>query len=89
MLPSMLSFITDTPSPDTQRLLSQYKHETLLFKNLQGQQLARFIAPKQGWTTWDLWQVRQQLPPHWFSQGANAYLGDMLISTAEFKDKKG
>ena len=86
MLPNMLNFITDTPSSNTKRLLLQQKHETLVFKNLSGQQLARFIAPKQGWTTWDLWQVRQQLPPHWFAQGVKAYLGEELIGSTAIKD---
>ncbi|WP_390241757.1 hypothetical protein [Vibrio sp. R78045] len=86
MLPNTITFITDTPSLNAKQLLSEQKNETLLFKTLQDQQLARFIAPKQGWTTWDLWQVRQQLPPHWFNQGANAYLGDVLIGSTNTED---
>ncbi|MDK9783756.1 hypothetical protein KIT90_20465 [Vibrio sp. B172a] len=77
-------FITDRPSTQSKALLLENKHLPLIYKRLDGRQLARFIAPKWGWTPWDLWQVRQQIPLEWWQAGAEAYLGDALIGSTQF-----
>ena len=78
-----MHFIIDTPSRHTKQLLSTNKHHALIFKALDGRQLARFTAPKSGWTPWDIWQVRQQLPANWWQAGAHAYLGETLIGSTQ------
>ncbi len=76
-------FITDTPNQQTKALLHINKDCLLVFKTLDGRQLARFIAPKWGWTLWDLWQVRQQIPLARWQAGAQAYLGNTLIGSTQ------
>lgn len=80
-------FITDNPNLQTKQWLDDYKHSTLILKNRKGNQLARFVAPKHGWTPWDLWQLRQQLPPQWINQHVDAYLGGRLIGSNYRKEQ--
>lgn len=72
-------FITDTPTPEAKKLLTSNKHHSLIIQTPSGQQFARYIAPKWGWTPWDLWQIRQRIPPQWLLYELNAYLGDVRV----------
>lgn len=52
---------------------------SLLIMSLEGQYLARFDAPKTGWTYSLLCDVQRSFLPEWAFCGFDAYLGDHCI----------
>ncbi|HHJ3176422.1 TPA: hypothetical protein ACQJOO_002680 [Vibrio parahaemolyticus] len=74
-----MNFITDTDCEQARKLLLQHKFSLLKLQHPDGHQLARFPPPRQGWTSYDLWQVRQQFPPQWEGTKVLAYLSDTPI----------
>ena len=71
--------LIDTACPQAKNTLQRHHRKPLILKNARGHQLARFMPPKQGWTPWDLWQVRQRMPPHWFERDVDTYLGTVHL----------
>ncbi|PCD85517.1 hypothetical protein COR52_26285 [Vibrio mediterranei] len=57
------------------------KHDSLIIKKFNGQDVARFLAPKGGWTQWDIWQATQQLHPKWTNEPICLYLGKSALTT--------
>ncbi|MFM2591316.1 hypothetical protein [Vibrio sp. TBV020] len=74
-----MNFITDTDSEQAHNILTQHKFSPLKIQASDGRYLARFSPPQQGWTAYDLWQVRQQFPPQWQDTTVLAYLNDTHI----------
>ncbi|EGQ8101819.1 hypothetical protein MW374_004312 [Vibrio parahaemolyticus] len=74
-----MNFITDTNTPKAYDILTTHKFSPLKIQTPDGHQLARFSPPRQGWTPYDLWQIRQQFPPQWEDTTVLAYLSDTPI----------
>lgn len=74
----MLTYITDI-KPDEPDILSPLKHYPLVIRSLEGTELHRQAAPKQGWTH-DLLNIIQ---PEGVDEGADAYLDEHWIGSTE------
>lgn len=74
-----MNFITDTDSSQAHSILTQHKFSLLKIQTPDGLHFARFSPPRQGWTAYDLWQVRQTFPPQWQEKTLLAYLNDTHI----------
>lgn len=57
-----MNFITDTDCEQARKLLLKHKFSLMKLQHPDGHQLACFPPPRQGWTPYDLWQMRQQFP---------------------------
>ncbi|AYV24995.1 hypothetical protein ECB94_27130 (plasmid) [Vibrio mediterranei] len=76
-----MTLITHTIALQNAPVLTSNKHRPLIIKNQSKQHIARFLAPKGGWTQWDVWQAIQQLPPKWGNESLSLYLGDTFLTT--------
>ena len=65
--------------PKANQTLRRHRNQPLILKRDATHQLARFMPPSHGWTRWDLYQVGQRIPAHWFEQPFEVYLGDTLL----------
>ncbi len=74
-----MNFITDTDCEQARKLLLKHKFSLMKLQHPDGHQLACFPPPRQGWTPYDLWEMRQQFPPQWENTAVLAYLRDTPI----------
>ncbi|ENN6469979.1 hypothetical protein AB9X29_003780 [Vibrio vulnificus] len=77
----MLKFVIDIKSECVPGILSTNKDRDLLITSPEGQFLASYPAPEQGWNRGRLVKQAEKFPPQWQFCGAEAYLGDHWVGS--------
>ncbi len=79
----MLKFITDIQNKKEKDILSSCRFKRLMIVSLDGQYLASYDAPKNGWTHDVLVDLADCFPHEWGVCGADALLGDSFVGSTE------
>jgi 5'-deoxynucleotidase len=79
----MITFITQQETTEEPDILTSNQSRSLIVTSLEGQQLALFLAPEEGWTHEKLCALNDTFPPQWHVCGAEAYLGDQWVGSTE------
>ncbi|AUI88858.1 hypothetical protein BS333_21020 (plasmid) [Vibrio azureus] len=79
----MIRFITDIKSPQEPDILTPNRFNQLLIVSLEGQLLATYNAPMNGWTHDVLVRLSRLFPQQWGYCGADALLGDQFVGSTE------
>ncbi|EKA5635821.1 hypothetical protein OKZ62_001725 [Vibrio navarrensis] len=77
-------FITDIQSEKETDILTGNQLKRLIVVSLEGQLLATYEAPTQGWTHESLVELSDDFPPQWNVCGADAFLGEQIVGSTEY-----
>ena len=78
----MLKFITNIENGEPD-ILSSVAEKSLMILSLDGQLLARYEPPLDGWTHDRLTQLASKFPHQWNYCGADALLGESFVGSTE------
>ncbi|WP_305372790.1 hypothetical protein [Photobacterium leiognathi] len=78
----MLKFITNIEKGEPD-ILSSEAEKPLMILSLEGQLLARYEPPVNGWTHDRLTQLASEFPHQWDYCGADALLGESFVGSTE------